>query len=210
MFIGPDPGVIYGAVSSGKNVFKVLIPADEIFASKTYSKWINDRQSADKNLSFEDSAPPQWYLDENEPTTLSGEQKGLYVIADSHYDKLARFSVDSDFWGLSGLIHSGSSFPLISHYGFHIRTGHNNLIAIRATNVKASESLKDLSLTDRRCKFEHEIQNLTLYKKYSQTNCLLECFLLNALQQFVDSGKRKCTPWYFPFAEKEVMHLCIK
>jgi len=54
-----------------------------------------------------------------------------------------------------------------------IVAGHRNLIDVTAVKVDAAESLRDLPLEQRKCKFSDEIQNLTLHKKYSQSNCFL-------------------------------------
>ncbi len=70
-----------------------------------------------------------------------------------------------------------------------IVAGHRNLIDVTAVKVDAAKSLRDLSLEQRRCKFSDEIQNLTLHKKYSQSNC----FLVSTLRNFSSSSQSLLT-----------------
>ena len=45
----------------------------------------------------------------------------------------------------------------------------------------------------RRCLFPSE-RRLELYSRYSFSNCILECFILQA------AATTRCVPWYFPRA----------
>ncbi len=74
---------------------------------------------------FGSSTKPDWYTSSQEPKSCPGRKRGLFLILDAHSDKLAKGSVDTDFQGFSGLIHSSDSFPLVSKYGFQIRPGVN-------------------------------------------------------------------------------------
>ncbi len=53
-------------------------------------------------------------------------------MLDGHSNKLASGSVDTDFQGFIGLIHSSGSFPLVSQYGFQITPGVNFIHILRA------------------------------------------------------------------------------
>jgi hypothetical protein len=63
-------------------------------------------------------------------------------------------------------------------------SGHSNLVSITATKIDAEDSLRRLSVTERKCKFFDETENMTLHKNYSQLNCFMECYL-KAAQVFV-------------------------
>jgi hypothetical protein len=176
--------------------------ADEIFQGQTYSKTVKAKQEEDQMAAFENSSIPDWYVKAEEPQSMAGISKGLLVMLDAHYNLLAPVSVDNDFWGFTGLIHSKDSFPLMLQSGFQIRTGQNNLIALSATKLDAGANLRQLSPSERQCLFSDETNNLVIHKHYSQSNCFLECFLLNAQNQLQISYNltQNCTPWYYPFA----------
>ena len=171
--------------------------AEEIFSGHLYPKVLNDLQQSDANLSFYNKTLNKWYVNENEPKTQSGINKGLSFMLDAHTDLLSSSSVDRDFTGFTGLISAKGCFPLISQKGFQIRPGHNNLISLSATMIEASQDLRSLQPWRRKCIFNDETQNLTLYKEYTQSNCFLECSLQFA-QGIFDESNETCTPWFFP------------
>ncbi len=58
--------------------------------------------------------------------------------------------------------------------------------------TECDDSVRDLDLADRNCRFPDETDGLTLFKRYSKNNCLLECWVLAA------SDRCNCTPWDYP------------
>jgi len=181
--------------------------ADEIFNAKIYTKLINELQKFDEDHSFGESKKPEWYTNANEPKSLPGKNKGLFLMLDAHSDLLTRGSVDSDFQGFIGLVHNRGSFPLVSRYGFQIKPGSNNLVALSAVMVNASENIRSIDPGRRNCKFPDESRGLKIHRRYTQSNCQLECSLFHAQNAIAmdGNGSTPCTPWYFPF--EDGMHI---
>ncbi len=127
--------------------------------------------------SFGSSTKPDWYTSSQEPKSSPGRKKGLFLVLDAHSDKLASGSVDADFQGFTGLIHSSDSFPLVSEYGFQISPGSNNLVAMSAVKINAHPNIRSLKPHKRNCRFPDENEGLKIYKSYKQSNCQLECLL---------------------------------
>jgi hypothetical protein len=69
-------------------------------------------------------------------------------------------SVSTDFQGLTAMIDSRGSFPMTIYKGFHLRPGHVNLVALSATKISATESLKAISSLKRNCYFAGENQGI--------------------------------------------------
>ncbi len=70
--------------------------------------------------------------------------------------------------------------------------------------MTSNNSLKLIAPKDRQCKYEEEIDELKIYKNYTQTNCYFECFYFIA-QDFVKNkynSSQSCVPWFFPTPEK--------
>jgi hypothetical protein len=178
--------------------------AEDIFHSKSYTSMVTSFQQEDRNASFTNSSIPGWYADSNEPKSQSGLNKGLYVMLDAHSNIIATGSSESDFQGFTGLIDSSGSYPLMLQNGFQIKAGHNNIVALTATKVDATDNLKDLDPVSRNCLFPEESENLKIYRSYSQSNCVLECSLFLAQKILFSEINATCTPWYLPFPDGDV------
>jgi hypothetical protein len=63
-------------------------------------------------------------MDNEEPTTVPGRNKGLVLMLDAHSDQLSPGSVDSDFRGFSAVVGPSNSFPLMSQDGLPIILGN--------------------------------------------------------------------------------------
>ena len=173
--------------------------ADEIFADSQFLSLVSQLQAEDISTSFENSTLPDWFTSRNEPTAQPGKNMGLEVVLDAHSNIVESLSVSSDFEGLTGLITDSWSFPLSDLRGFHIETGHSNLVAISAVKIDADDDLKDLNPATRKCLYPDEIGNMKLFKSYSQANCFLECNLDFAQKELANEGSQICSPWFFPF-----------
>jgi hypothetical protein len=180
--------------------------ADEIFEGKMYSNLIKGLQNYDQSHSSGNSIIPDWYTNADEPKTQAGINKGLTIMLDAHSNIWSSASVDSDFEGFTGLIDRIGSYPLMLQNGFQIKTGHNNMIALSATEIDAADDLRSISPINRNCLFADETGNLKLYKSYSKSNCLLECSLNYAQNKLTKklNMTTPCTPWYFPFKDGSV------
>ena len=177
--------------------------ADEIFNAQTYSKRIDELQKFDESHSFGNSKKPDWYSNANEPQSLSGKNKGLFLMLDAHSNILTSGSVDNDLQGFVGLVHNRGSFPLVAKSGFQIRPGSNNMVALSAVMVNASENIRSIEPERRNCRFPDEIQGLRIHRRYTQSNCQLECSLFHAQKTLFmeEVGSKPCSPWYFPFED---------
>ena len=131
-------------------------------------------------------------------------------MLDAHSDRLASGSVDQDFQGFLALVHDRGTYPLVGVTGFQIRPGSHNLISLSATQVVSDERIRGLSPETRGCRFEDELDGMSLHKKYSQSNCLLECALNSTRDRFfIDSGNvTTCMPWFLPTASKTFDGYC--
>ena len=177
--------------------------ADKIFADSQYLASLTQLQAEDLSLSFENTSLSDSDTKRNEHKSQAGRNMGLEVILDAHSNLVESFSVSRDFEGFTGLITDSSSFPLTNQRGFEIRPGHNNLVAISAIQISANEDLKILKPEVRKCLYENERGNLTLFRNYSQSNCFLECSLKYAQRNpgAIENFSQGCTPWFFPFTD---------
>ncbi len=118
-----------------------------------YSQNLIKLQTYDEEHAFGNSKKPDWFIEGNEPKSLPGRHKGLYLMLDAHSDKLASGSVDTDFQGFIGLIHNSGSFPLVSQFGFQISPGSNNMVALSAMKVDANVNIRSVEVKRRKCRF---------------------------------------------------------
>ena len=158
--------------------------AEDIFEGVTYSKLLKNLQAEDKTNSFSNATIPDWYINKQEPNTQAGLNKGLKIMLYAHSDIWSSASVDSDFQGFTGLIDRIGSYPLMLHYGFQIKTGHNNMIALSATHIDADDGLRSIDPNQRNCLFPDETSMLKLHKSNSKFNCILKCSLFYAQNYF--------------------------
>jgi len=174
--------------------------AEDIFIGDTYSKVIQDLQNYDKNISFDGANLPLKYVQNGEPRTQPGIEKGLTVVLDAHADLLSAGSVEVDNKGFVGLIQQSGSFPT-SLNSFDIKPGHKNTVSMTGTVIRSSPELKNLATTGRKCLFNEEHDLLKLHKKYTQSNCLFECAIYYAQKTMKKKYNKSCIPWHFPSSE---------
>ena len=181
-----------------------LQKADEMLKESRFVDSINKLQERDRNESFESTTEPSWFLERQEPIAQQGVENGLTVMLDAHSSQLQDASVSEDFQGFFAAITPRRTYPLVNLNSIRIRPGHENFVAISATEVKASKSFKDkLSLNRRKCYYPDE-KDLISYKEYSHPSCILECQMDLAMQQIEKSGSKKCYPWFLPNVDKNV------
>jgi hypothetical protein len=87
---------------------------------------------------------------------------------------------------------------MITQKSFIADTGYHTLISMSAKKFETNVELKGLQVTDRNCMFDTEAQNLTLFAKYSQSNCFLECAINKSHDKLLKLKAETCTPWFFP------------
>jgi len=151
------------------------------------------------NVDEIDPSIPDWYASNNEPKTIPGRNKGLYLMLDAHTGLLSTTSMDTDYTSFKGLISSKGCFPFMAQEGFEIRPGHHNIISLMATKIDADDNMRKLDKTARNCIFYDESSFLKLFKTYTYANCLFECNL------FLAQEKYNCIPWYFPISDEPTL-----
>ncbi len=110
--------------------------------------------------------------------------------------------VRSFFLPLYCLFSSLDEFPLTNQKGFPIVPGHQHYISLSAVSIDADDNIRKLDRSSRNCSFSDETQDLIIHKKYSQSNCFLECSILYAQSSMIRSNHSACTPWYLPFTDE--------
>ena len=178
--------------------------AEDIFVASQYTKIMDDLQTSDSKISFQNTSLPQWFVDSGEPNTRTGIDSGLTLYLDAHTDKIEAMSIPSDIQGFTTLIAPRTDFPLTFQKGFEVRPGHKNLIALSATKIDSDPGIKHIDPISRNCRFPEESEQLKLHKNYSQASCFLECSLSYAQQKIKESRNTSysCTPWFFPFSDE--------
>ena len=179
-----------------------LNAAEDIYRGRTYTTLVSNLQKYEKSYSFTSNTTiPDWYAINNEPSTIPGRNKGLYLMLDAYTGLLSTASMDTDYTSFKGLISSRGGFPFMAQEGFEIRPGHHNIITLMATKVDAEDNMQKLDKTARNCIFYDESSFLKLFKTYTYANCLFECSLLTAKEKY------NCIPWYFPISD-EPTNIC--
>ena len=177
-----------------------LNAAEDIYQSSIYTSLIDKLQKYDRNHSMMSNPTiPDWYQKANEPKTIPGRNKGLYLMLDAHTDLLSITSMENDYTSFKGLISQKGGFPFMAQEGFEIRPGHNNIISLTATRVDADENMHQIDKNSRNCIFYDESSFLKLFKNYTYANCLFECSLLKAKEKY------HCIPWYFPISNEPII-----
>ncbi len=143
--------------------------AEEIFKQGSYAKMVNQMQANDKDNAFGSNMAPAWYHEQSEPKSAPGIYKGLTVMLDAHTDLLASGSVDEDFQGFVAYVNAGDKFPLTHQRGIRLRGGHENIVNLKAVDIKTTEDTKTINAQLRGCYFPDEME-LRLHKNYSQVS----------------------------------------
>jgi len=104
----------------------------------------------------------------------------------------------SDFKGFKAYISSNDEFPLLMQKGFSVPYGHHTLVALTPTLYDTDSSLQDIPSESRKCLFPFENDVMTIFEKYSQNNCFLECALQQTYKSIIANDSNLCTMWYLP------------
>lgn len=125
-------------------------------------------------------------------TPHPGYKLGLQVVLDMESHKaFTPRSNPSIYKGFKVAVTSRNDGLSVAESGFLVPPGHLTYVAISASKVDVEPSLRDINAQDRQCYFDDEY-DLNVFKKYSQTRCLIECNLLPAFDKF------GCMPWTVP------------
>jgi len=174
--------------------------ANKLFVESRYTSIITNLREEEKKLAFPSNLDTDWYTAKNEPISQAGATMGLTVILDAHTDKIAESTVNTDFQGFTAGVVPSGDFPIISINQFYIKPGHINSVALTAIKLNVDEDIRSIPPDKRNCFFQDETDKIKLHQNYSQSNCLFECHLSYA--QNMDNNTLSCTPWFFPFLNK--------
>ena len=71
------------------------------------------------------------------------------------------------------------------------------------TIIEGEENLLEVDLSQRKCKFSFENDDLELFKVYTQSGCKFECMLKSAHKHC------NCTPWEYPHLEGKLIETIL-
>lgn len=196
--------------------------AEHIFRKSKYASALSSLQKQDlenslkkenlKNL-VQQERIHQNYIDQKEPKTQPGQNKGLRLILDAHTDRVAPGTVSDNFRGFSTVIDGRDKYPLTSKNSFLIRPGRENYVALSALRVEADINVQKIHPRKRKCYFSHE-NPLVMHKNYSRSNCVLECTINYARKEMKKLNESKsnetvgCAPWFYPATDEEYTNVC--
>ena len=76
--------------------------------------------------------------------------------------------------------------------------GYKSTLRITPSQTVTSQDTMDLPKEKRNCQFQHENDDLTIFKVYTEANCIFECKLNIALDNC------HCMPWNYPHFNNSV------
>ena len=124
-----------------------------------------------------------------------GKRNGLRITLDLHSNSVSFGTLDKEFDAFSMFIGQTTEFPVLKQRSLQLQPGHEHFVDLSAT-VISSNGIEDIQPEARGCLFSEE-GRLEFYERYTFTNCMLECAILNAEERL------QCIPWYLP----QVKHL---
>ncbi len=86
--------------------------AENIFIESEFTEIIGKMQTFEKEMAFDNSTQPNWYVSKSEPKSQAGVNKGLSVTLDAHSDLVDSLSVGSNYNSFTAMIGSPRDFPL--------------------------------------------------------------------------------------------------
>jgi hypothetical protein len=83
---------------------------------------------------------------------------------------------------------------------FTLPIGHTNIISLTGSRTDADDSMRDLTIEKRNCRFADESEGLKVHQNYSFTSCMFECSLSFAQNELLKTNQtmEACVPWFFP------------
>ena len=103
------------------------------------------------------------------------------------------------FWGLS----NKEGYFDMKSLRKSVKVGDHTTLKVQAMEVVPSNDLHDVPIEKRKCRFEDEVEDLIIFKSYSQAACEFEGQLLEAEKVC------RCTPWNYPAKPQKGRHtLC--
>ena len=186
--------------------------AERTYHTSQYANMIADMQKLENKHLFEgnESMKERYdrYIAEKEPRTQAGQNKGLRLVLDAHTDRVTAGTVFDNYRGFVTMVDSKDKYPLTARQSFLVKPGRENYVAISALRVVAEDGIKPIEPRKRACKFPDET-SLDIHRKYTQSNCILECSIKYARNYTIHENSTKgCTPWYYPRTDDEFNKVC--
>ena len=119
-----------------------------------------------------------------------GQRNGLRLTLDLHSNTVSFGTLDQEYEGFSVFIGHPAEFPMMKEKSIKVEPGREHFIDLSATMVSAND-IKAIAPEDRHCFFQDE-SDLDFYKRYTFSNCRLECAIETLEKIF------KCVPWHLP------------
>ena len=119
-----------------------------------------------------------------------GQRNGLRLTLDLHSNTVSFGTLDQEYEGFSVFIGHPAEFPMMKEKSIKVEPGREHFIDLSATMVSASD-IKAIAPEDRHC-FFHIESDLDFYKRYTFSNCRLEC-AIETLEKIFE-----CVPWHLP------------
>ena len=183
--------------------------AEKVFRQGKYRDIISSLQDRDKSNSFDNSSMPSWYLNEEEPKTQPGQNKGLTIVLDAHTNKVSSGTISDNFKGFVTIVDGASNYPLTEINGFLVRPGRENHVALSALEIDGKKAIRNIPPKDRDCFFSDE-HSLDEHQEYTQSNCVLECMMKYARKKMRENNETAadCTPWFYPVSDADILQFC--
>ena len=152
---------------------------------------------------------PSQYVDEFKEIMLSGGEndsvkhnKGsgiqyqyTFIVDANRYNDLRRGNIwnkETDT-NLHLGVHSPNDIADIRGSGIAIHSGYETTIRIDLKELYSDPSIRSIAPNRRQCMFDDENEEMTIFKWYSRTNCLLDC------RTSLVEKECGCRPWDYPF-----------
>ena len=119
-----------------------------------------------------------------------GQNNGLKLTLDLHSNTVSFGTLDQEYEGFSVFIGHPAEFPMMKEDSLKLEPGREHFVKLSASDV-STDDIKDIAPEARDCFFADE-GNLDFYKKYTFSNCRLECAIKRTEKIF------KCVPWHLP------------
>ncbi len=183
---------------SNCNLFRNLFTTEGIghtFNNEAFYKLL--RNNADNNAFFKEIYQLEGADDTYSPRNISlnGKKRSFEFILNHIKDKTRSFTNKLS-------IHDPYTIADPRNEAIDLEPGIIYDISVTPSVTVTDEKAMQLGYTQRKCLSERENNNLEIFERYSQSACLLECQLKNAI------AKCNCTAWNYPRLNQEV-NICM-
>ena len=119
-----------------------------------------------------------------------GRRNGLRLSLDFHSNAVSFGTLEEDYDAFKVFIGQAAEFPMMKEKSIQLQPGREHFVELSA-RVVSTKDIEDIDPEARECFFSNE-GNLDFYKKYTYSNCRLECAIKTT------KDKYGCVPWHLP------------